>query len=127
MHPLRPFVSALCVALLGACDAGASDADYRVDTTVSPASHARSSEPIGEETAEVPAPGANTDECGAVKLDPWLNVLPTETIKAEIADTVGHGHIRYIAPGDEVTLDFSLSRLNVETGEDGRIKLFRCG
>lgn len=73
------------------------------------------------------APGIDSDECGAGKLDRWLNVLPTETIKAEIADTADHNHIRYIAPGDSVTMDFSPSRLNVETGEDGRIKLFRCG
>ena len=48
-------------------------------------------------------------------------------MKAEISATVGERPIRYIAPGDAVTLDFSPSRLNVELGEDGRIKLFRCG
>jgi hypothetical protein len=127
MRPIRLLVSSLSVALLCACDAGVSNAEYQVDATASPASQARSSEPIGEESAEVTAPEANTDECGAGKLDRWLNLLPTETVKAEIADTVGHSHIRYIEPGDSVTMDFSPSRLNVETGEDGRIKLFRCG
>jgi hypothetical protein len=53
--------------------------------------------------------------------------LPTETVKEEIASTAGHSRIRYIAPGDVVTMDFRPDRLNVETGEDGRIKLFRCG
>jgi hypothetical protein len=35
--------------------------------------------------------------------------------------------IRIIRPGDAVTMDFSLQRLNVEIGADGRITAIRCG
>jgi hypothetical protein len=70
---------------------------------------------------------ADDSGCGAEKLANWRNVLPTEEVKAEIAATVGERPIRYIAPGDAVTMDFSPSRLNVELGEDGRIVRFRCG
>ena len=48
-------------------------------------------------------------------------------MNAEIREAVGHDRIRYIAPGDAVTMDLRPDRLNVETGVDGRIKLFRCG
>ena len=34
---------------------------------------------------------------------------------------------RAINPGDMVTQDFRPDRLNIEIGEDGRIKQFRCG
>ena len=44
-----------------------------------------------------------------------------------IVDNLVTGKRENIAPGDVVTLDFSPARLNVELGEDGRIKLFRCG
>ena len=67
------------------------------------------------------------DECGADKLARWLNVLPTSDVRAAIEDAVGHDRIRYIEPGDVVTMDLRADRLNIETGVDGRIKLFRCG
>ena len=73
------------------------------------------------------ASGVPKGGCGADKLARWLNVLPTDDVKARIAATVGERRIRYIGPGDAVTMDFSPSCLNVELGEDGRIKLFRCG
>jgi hypothetical protein len=127
MRQCHPFVSILSVALLCACDASTDDAESQVDAATSSASQAQPSEPVSEEPADVTAPETDSDECGAGKLDRWLNVLPIETIKAEIADAVGHNSIRYIAPDDNVTMDFSPGRLNVETGEDGRIRLFRCG
>lgn len=69
----------------------------------------------------------DADECGADKLGRWLNLLPTETAKAEIREAVGHDRIRYIEPGDVVTMGLRPDRLNVEIGVDGRIKRFRCG
>ena len=97
------------------------------------------SETVGTEARSVPETQAETaspslnaaepaaDECGADKLARWLNVLPTETVKSEIVAAIGHARIRYIAPRDVVTMDLRPDRLNVETGVDGRIKLFRCG
>lgn len=70
---------------------------------------------------------ADDQACGADALDRWLNVLPTETVKAEIAGTVGDRPIRYYTQGDPITMDFNPARLNVELGADGRIKVFRCG
>lgn len=70
---------------------------------------------------------ATEDPCGAKRLGRWLNVLPTDTVKAEISAAVGERAIRYYTQGDPITMDFSSSRLNVELGADGRIKQFRCG
>jgi hypothetical protein len=83
--------------------------------------------PADEGTPQVNANEPDASECGADRLARWLNVLPTETVREEIREAVGHDRIRYIAPGDMVTMDFRPDRLNVETGDDGRIKLFRCG
>jgi hypothetical protein len=65
--------------------------------------------------------------CGADKLMPYLNLLPTSTAKNEIARTVGHNRIRYVEPGQPTTRDFRPDRLTVTLGVDGRIKQFRCG
>jgi len=88
--------------------------------------------------ATVPSPDAATstpanaskadDDCGAEKVSArWLNSLPTDDVKADIAAKVGDRPIRYYKQGDPITLDLNPERLNVELGEDGRIKLFRCG
>jgi hypothetical protein len=65
--------------------------------------------------------------CGADKLAPYLNLLPTSTAKEEIAKTVGHSRIRYVGPNDATTRDFRPDRLNAVLGVDGRIKKFGCG
>lgn len=78
-------------------------------------------------TPPLEAAEADAAACGADKLGRWLNVLPTDEVKADIAMTVGERRIRYYAQGDPITMDFSPARLNVELGADGRIKLFRCG
>lgn len=103
--------AALVVPALAACSPGGTG------DPVTPAS-----EPAAE-----PATDAGDSTCGADKLGRWLNVLPTEDMKAEIAAAVGERRIRYYTQGDPITLDFNPARLNVELGEDGRIKLFRCG
>lgn len=73
------------------------------------------------------APQPATDECGAAGLSRYLNVSPTGEMKTAIAAAAGDRPIRYIAPGDAVTMDFVPARLNVELGEYGRITRFRCG
>ena len=136
--PLSAVLAATLVAMLGACEAqdeGEAPPPAAEATTTAPAPVA-ATEAGAKTTPESPmdeaSPSLNENEpdataCGADKLDRWLNVLPTETVREEIRETVGHDRIRYIAPGDVVTMDLRPDRLNVETGVDGRIKLFRCG
>lgn len=129
---------AVFAALLGACEAEDEIAAPAggMEQTAPAATEDVATEAGAKTNPEQPmdeaSPALNANEpdataCGADKLHRWLNVLPTETVKQEITEAVGHSRIRYIAPGDVVTMDFRPDRLNVETGEDGRIKLFRCG
>lgn len=87
--------------------------------TVQPAPPA----PPSEGTEPKPA----ADECGAGKLGSYLNQPAAVDTMAKIRLTIGHDRIRTINPGDAVTMDFRPDRLNVEIGEDGRIKRLRCG
>jgi hypothetical protein len=79
--------------------------------------------PSGKGIATKPDPAL----CGADKLMPYLNLLPTSTAKGEIARTAGHNRIRYVAAGARTPDEFRPDRLTVELGVDGRIKQFRCG
>jgi hypothetical protein len=125
------YAAALLIAPLGACGS-----EETSDASASTATGSATSAAVaGAPSAEPPAPGATpmmapvqaSDTCGADKLGRWLNVLPTEEVKSQIAATVGDRAIRYYTQGDMITMDFSEDRLNVELGADGRTKLFRCG
>lgn len=74
-----------------------------------------------------PVTPPTTDGCGAAALSRYLNVTPSGEMKSAIASAVGDHPIRYIAPGDAVTMDFVPTRVNAELGDDGRITRFRCG
>lgn len=82
------------------------------------------------EAMVAPAKGIGTTPdpklCGANKLEPYLNLLPTSTAKSEIAKTVGHNRIRYLEPGAAAG-GSQPSRLTAQIGVDGRIQQFRCG
>lgn len=75
----------------------------------------------------VQPPDGAMDRCGWGRLGAYLGRLPTDDVMARIRSEAGHDRIRTIRPGDAVTMDFSPDRLNVEIGEDGRIRRFRCG
>lgn len=95
----------------------------------------QTTEPNQATAPETPLPSSSTSvtvspqptECGAEKLQNYLNLLPTVTAKDEIAKTVGHNRIRYVGPDDVTTKEFRADRLTAALGVDGRIKEFRCG
>ena len=126
---LAPIAAALLIAALAACGAERTDQPTGPSPIEAATEVAVVSDTPAERAATPTSAGAQTHDttCGADKLGRWLNALPTEDVKAEIAAAVGPRPIRYYAQGDPITMDFSEARLNVELGEDGRIKLFRCG
>lgn len=120
---MRLFAPILMSMALVACQGeSAGTPETSPPTATSEQGSATPAPTAGQPESEPPA-----DECGAGKLGRWLNVLPTDTVKAEIAQAVGERPIRYYGPDDAITMDYNPERLNAELGADGRIKLFRCG
>ena len=119
--------AAFLVGSLGACEAAESERSVSGPQEVAQGNSVSNPAPAPEQGITPMPMDEGEAGCGADKLDRWLNVLPTDTVKADIAAQVGERPIRYYTQGDPVTLDFIPSRLNVELGKDGRIKLFRCG
>jgi hypothetical protein len=77
---------------------------------------------------EVVSLGPPPTACGADKLLDYLNLLPTETAKDEIAKTLGHNRIRYIGLREaKATESAASNRVTAGLGVEGRIKLFTCG
>ena len=123
----RALAAACLVVLLGACDTAEGERAVSGPRESAQDNSASSPAPALEQGITPMPTEEDEGDCGADGLDRWLDVLPTDEVKADITARVGHRPIRYYTQGDPVTLDFIPSRLNVELGKDGRIKLFRCG
>ena len=128
----RSAQAAFLIACLAACEPEVPDepaAPAATETAAEATATSTSTERSQAETTQAPgSTDADDSDCGADKVAPrWLNALPTDDVKQEIVATVGERPIRYYAQGDPITMDFNPARLNVELGEDGRIKVFRCG
>ena len=72
-----------------------------------------------------PDPGANA--CGSDRLTAYADQPASDDTLAKIRAAAGHDRIRVIRPGDAVTQDYREDRLNIEIGDEGRIKAMRCG
>jgi hypothetical protein len=94
-----------------------------------PSSAAPSGTPSAGETA-MPAsqpPATDAEECGAGKAARFVGRKATPDVRAGVAKAVGHDRIRWIGPGDAVTMDYSEGRLNADLDQGGKITGFRCG
>lgn len=135
MRRFQPIVLAgLATLALTGCSRTDSQAPAPVESLVPLPSGQPGPPAPGANTGAIPPPGVtqpssepSANDCGAHKLKSYLNQLPTTDVIDGIRAAAGHERIRTIKPGDAVTMDFRPDRLNIEIGEDGRIKLLRCG
>jgi translation initiation factor IF-1 len=83
-------------------------------------------------TACVPAtplaePAPTEDACGASRVAGHVGQVRSDALVQEFARTSGARRVRWIGPGDVVTMDYSAERLNVHLDAQGRIAGFSCG
>ena len=79
--------------------------------------------PTGPARAKVSA----SVDCGAAKAMKFIGQTATSSVRLEVAKAIGHLSIRWIGPGDVVTMDYSEARLNADLDDGGKIKHFHCG
>ena len=72
-------------------------------------------------------PATDAEDCGAAKAARFVGKNASPDVRAQVAKAVGHDRIRWIGPGDAVTMDYSEGRLNADLDGDGKITGFRCG
>lgn len=73
-----------------------------------------------------PMPGPERDQCGASKLGRYLGKHPSDRTLAAIRALAKPAQVRITRPGQPVTMDYRPDRLNIDIGENGRIKRFHC-
>lgn len=70
-----------------------------------------------------PAP----DACGASRVQEYQGAAADSRAREAVARDSGARTIRWIGPGDAVTMDYRPDRLNAELDAAGRIAVLRCG
>ena len=75
---------------------------------------------------ESPAP-APEDGCGAARVADLVGRTRSGALEADVAARSGARRVRWIRPGDAVTMDYSPERLNVHLDAQGRVDHFACG
>lgn len=78
--------------------------------------------PTDPATPEPPMPTENTDACGASKLAHLVGKPITDAAVPPASPTV-----RHIRPGDAVTEDYRLERLNIYVTDADVIEKVNCG
>jgi hypothetical protein len=67
------------------------------------------------------------DACGAARVADLVGRTRSDSLVEEVARRTGARRIRWIRPGDVVTMDYSPDRLNVHLDARDRIERFACG
>ncbi len=65
--------------------------------------------------------------CGGGKVRPLIGRTYDEALAGEVQRLSGAGAIRWIRPGQAITMDYRDDRLNLELDQADRIVRVRCG
>lgn len=77
--------------------------------------------------AQNPAPLPDEAGCTIERLDPLVGRARSEALGAEARRLSGASLLRWISPGDMVTMDYQTGRLNIHLDAQGRVDRFACG
>lgn len=81
--------------------------------------------PIGTARADAPAPPPDT--CRLSLTERFIGAQSVQQVRVMIGQIARPNSVRWIAPGQAITLDFNARRLNVILDESGHIAAMRCG
>jgi hypothetical protein len=76
---------------------------------------------------DVPVHGGTAGACNAGRGQSLVGRQPTTELGAEALRLTGARALRWIRPGDAVTMDYREDRLNIELDANGRVRALRCG
>lgn len=75
----------------------------------------------------VPEVGVSAYRCDAAGINDLVGRTATVELGAEALRRSGSRHLRWIRPGDVVTMDYRPDRLNVRLDFQNRVDGFTCG
>jgi hypothetical protein len=76
---------------------------------------------------EVPVHGGSGGTCVASKAQSLVGKQSSSAVGAEALRLSGARTLRWIPPGDSVTMDYREDRLNIDLDSSGKVRALRCG
>ncbi|NKB16386.1 MAG: peptidase inhibitor I78 [Sphingomonadales bacterium] len=67
------------------------------------------------------------DGCGMSLVQSFVGLRANDAVRGEVARQSGAGSLRWVRPGEAVTMDFRADRITAELDEDDVIRTLRCG
>lgn len=126
LRPTHRLPLALAALTLASC-APQPAADEAASGPRSAAAAASTEDPVRTDpSAASSQPGENA-MCDAAKAQFAVGQTYSDTLATEAKEAAGAKVVRQLLPGQAVTMEFRGDRLNLETGEGGRVVSVRCG
>jgi nitrous oxide reductase accessory protein NosL len=124
---VSPRLATACAAfaLLAACQPDTPKPAATPDAVETAGALAAATDETGD--AAVDAEALPAINCGEGRLAKLMNQPENDETHAAVIAAVGHRHVRWVHPGDAVTMDYQPGRLNVIVDERGKIAATRCG
>ena len=80
-----------------------------------------------EENEDIPVRGETGRKCDASKAQALLGDEGTKALAAKAMKLTGAGAVRWVRPGDMVTMDYREDRLNIHLDAKNRVTRIACG
>ena len=83
---------------------------------------------MAAEEQALPAHGQTSGyECKSEGLDAFVGQQPTSEVGSEVLTKSGAKVLRWLQPGQIVTMEFRADRVNIVIGTNGKIERVTCG
>lgn len=84
------------------------------------------SDKVADATPPPEPPPSMEPSCGAEQYGAYVGQPASDEVIGAITQSRGDKAMRVVRPGQPVTMDYRPDRLNVQIGDDGKIKGFAC-
>lgn len=81
--------------------------------------------PGGED--DIPVRGESGFRCDAAPAQAFVGQIATASLAADAQQRSGARTVRWLRPGQMVTMEFLADRLNIEVDAENRVIAIRCG
>jgi glucose/arabinose dehydrogenase len=111
--------------LVGVALMACTPADESATTTATTETTTTTTEPMPPPASTTPAPPSTDPAADTCNMAQYASLVGQPSTDAGVPPA--SATVRIIRPGDQVTMDFQATRLNIEVGADGMITAVRCG
>jgi len=78
-------------------------------------------------TVDSPPSRTPAGQCDAARIADLVGRPASAELGGEAMQRSGSSRLRWLRPGDVMTMDYSLQRLNIHLDAEGRVDHFACG